>query len=87
MVPKARNMQDHINTELFTLNLFTTNGSAGITVGITTGYELNGRDSITGRNKKLFTAPQRSGQLWGPPSLLSSGSGGVSVAGGKPPGA
>jgi hypothetical protein len=34
---------------------------------------LRNRGSIPGRNKRVFSSPQRPDQLWGPPSLLSGG--------------
>jgi hypothetical protein len=33
--------------------------SWGSSVGITTGYGLDSRDSIPGRGKKFFSSPQR----------------------------
>jgi hypothetical protein len=41
-------------------------------VGIATGYRLDGRSSIPGRDK-IFSSPQRPDRLWGPPSLLFNG--------------
>jgi hypothetical protein len=41
-------------------------------VGITTGYGLDGRGSISGRVKRFFSTPQRPDRLWGPSSLLSN---------------
>jgi hypothetical protein len=43
------------------------------TCGIATGYGLDGRGSIPGRGKRLFSTPQRPDRLWGPPSLLPNG--------------
>jgi hypothetical protein len=39
-------------------------------IGIVTGYELDGRGSIRGREKILCSIPQRRDRLLGPPSLL-----------------
>jgi hypothetical protein len=39
----------------------------------TTGYELDGRSSIPGRDHIFFSSPQRPYQLWDPASLLSNG--------------
>jgi hypothetical protein len=36
-------------------------------VGIQTGYGLNGSGSIRGRGKVFFSSPQVSDRLWGPP--------------------
>jgi hypothetical protein len=43
-----------------------------ISVGVATGYGLDGRGSIPGRSKRHFSSPQRPDRLWGPPSLLST---------------
>jgi hypothetical protein len=44
---------------------------AGIAQSIlSTGYGLDGRDSIPGRDKRFISTPQRPDRLWGPPSLL-----------------
>jgi hypothetical protein len=42
------------------------------TVGIATGFGLDDRISISGRNKILFFTPQRLYRLWDPHSLLAS---------------
>jgi hypothetical protein len=42
-------------------------------VGLMTGYRLNGFGSIPGRGKRFFYAPQRSDLIYGSPSLLWSG--------------
>jgi hypothetical protein len=39
-------------------------------VSIATGYGLDGRGSILGREKRFFSVLQRSGCLWGPHGLL-----------------
>jgi hypothetical protein len=44
-----------------------------ISVGIATGYRLEGRGSILGRDKRFFPIPHCPDRLWGPPSLLSNG--------------
>jgi hypothetical protein len=44
-------------------------------VGIATGYDLNGR-GVGARGpvgSRMLSSPYRRDQLWGPPSLLSSG--------------
>jgi hypothetical protein len=41
-------------------------------IGIATGYELEGRSTILGKDKRFFSNPQRTDQLWVPPSLLSN---------------
>jgi hypothetical protein len=51
-------------------------------VGIATGYELDGRHSIPGRSKKCFSSLQSPGRLWGPISLLHNGFPGL-LHGGK----
>jgi hypothetical protein len=43
--------------------------SSDISVGIATGYGMDGRSSITGRDKILFSPLQRPDLLFGPPSL------------------
>jgi hypothetical protein len=40
-------------------------------VGIPTGYRLDGLSSIPGRVKKYFSSPHCPDRLWSPPSLLS----------------
>jgi hypothetical protein len=47
--------------------------SRDASVGIVTGYRLDGRGSIPGRGKIFFSSPQRPDRLLGPPSLLSNG--------------
>jgi hypothetical protein len=47
--------------------------SRDISVGIATGYGLDGQSSIPGEGKRFFYIPQRSDRLWGQPSFLSSG--------------
>jgi hypothetical protein len=47
--------------------------SRNSSVGIATGYVLDGRDSISGKGKRFFSTPQRPDWLWGPLSLLSNG--------------
>jgi hypothetical protein len=42
-------------------------------VGIVTGYWLDGRGSILGRSKKFLSTPQRPDLLLGLPGLLSNG--------------
>jgi hypothetical protein len=42
-------------------------------VGIPTGYGLDGWGSLPGRGKRFFSTPQSPDRLWGPPSLLPSG--------------
>jgi hypothetical protein len=41
-------------------------------VGIVTGYGLDGCGLIAGRGKRFSSAPQHPDRLWGPPSLLSN---------------
>jgi hypothetical protein len=41
-------------------------------VGIPTGYGLDGLGSIPGRGKIFFSTPQHLARIWGPPILLSS---------------
>jgi hypothetical protein len=55
-------------------------------VGIATGYGLDGRGSIPCRAKRFFSSPQLPDSLWGPLSLISSAPGG-SFTRGKPAGA
>jgi hypothetical protein len=45
-------------------------GSQDCSVGIATGYRLDGGRSIPGRDKRFFSSPLRPDQLWDPPSLL-----------------
>jgi hypothetical protein len=42
-------------------------------VGIATGYGLEGRDSIPGGRKRFFSTPQCPDELWGSPNFLSNG--------------
>jgi hypothetical protein len=42
-------------------------------VGIVTGYGLDGLGSIPGRGKIFFSSPQDPDRIWGPPSLLFIG--------------
>jgi hypothetical protein len=44
-----------------------------ISVGIATGYGLDGRGSIPGRDKKCISSPKRPEWLWGSPSPLFNG--------------
>jgi hypothetical protein len=46
------------------------NRSLESSVGIATGYGLDGRGLIPGRGKRFFSIPQRSDCLWAPDSLL-----------------
>jgi hypothetical protein len=39
-------------------------------VGIVTGYRLDGRCSIHGRCKEFLSSPQRPNRFWNPPSLI-----------------
>jgi hypothetical protein len=41
-------------------------------LGIATGYGMDGRGSIPGRGKSFFSTPQRPEQFWDLPSLLSN---------------
>jgi hypothetical protein len=41
-------------------------------IGIATGYELDGPGSIPG-NARFLSSPQCPDRLWGPPSLLFKG--------------
>jgi hypothetical protein len=51
-------------------------------VGIATGYWLDHRGSIRGRDKKFFSTPERSDRLWGPVSY-PMGTGGSLLPGVK----
>jgi hypothetical protein len=42
----------------------------GSSVGIATGYELDGRDSIPGKYKRVVPTSQCPDPFWGPPSLI-----------------
>jgi hypothetical protein len=42
-------------------------------VGLATGYGLDGRGSFPGRGKRFVSSPQRPDRLWGPPSHLTNG--------------
>jgi hypothetical protein len=61
------------NPETCTLNipLSMGNRSRDCSVGIATGYGLNGPCSIPG-SARFSSSPQRPHRLWDPPSLLSS---------------
>jgi hypothetical protein len=50
-------------------------------VGIATGYGLNGCGSNAGRGKRFFCTPHSPNQLWGPPSFLSNYTAGFFLAG------
>jgi hypothetical protein len=54
-------------------------------VGIVTGYMVEGRGSIHGRCKIFFSVLQRSYRLWGPPTLLTNGYWGIFSLGVKRP--
>jgi hypothetical protein len=61
----------HTTREIFLLyNMYRSRDSS---FGIATGYELEGRSTILGRGKRFFSNPQRTDQLWVPPSLPSIG--------------
>jgi hypothetical protein len=45
-------------------------GSRDSSVGIATSYRLDGRCSIPGKGKKIFSTSQRPDRLWGPSNLL-----------------
>jgi hypothetical protein len=45
-------------------------------VGIATGYELQGRGSISDNGKRFFSTLQDSDKFWGSTSILSKGTGG-----------
>jgi hypothetical protein len=53
--------------------LATAKGSRDSSVGIATGYGLDGRGSISGKDKRFFYTSQRPDRPWDPPSLLSNG--------------
>jgi hypothetical protein len=57
-------------------NLFQKNNSRDSSVGVATGYGLDGLRPIHDGRKRFFSLPQRLDQLWGPHSLLSNGYGG-----------
>jgi hypothetical protein len=65
---------DTLRKELPSLNLFTIYPevfrSRDSSVGITMGYGLDGRGSISGRAKRFPFTPQHPDQFWSPPSLL-----------------
>jgi hypothetical protein len=42
-------------------------------VDIMTGYELDGRGYIPGKDKRFFSSPQCPSRVWSPPSLLYNG--------------
>jgi hypothetical protein len=46
---------------------------ADSSVGIATGYGMDGGGSIPGRGKIFFLTPQRPEQLWGLANLLLNG--------------
>jgi hypothetical protein len=50
-------------------------------VGIATGYKMDGRRSIPGSGKRFFFPPQRPDRLWAPPSFLSSEYGEIFIRG------
>jgi hypothetical protein len=55
-------------------NEYIHNGSRDSAVGIATGRGVGARVPIGARN---FTSSRRPDRLWGPPSLLSNGYGGL----------
>jgi hypothetical protein len=57
---------------LFSSNLFSFHFCRNTSVGIATGYGLDGPGSIPGKDK-IFSAPQCPDRLRGPPSLLYNG--------------
>jgi hypothetical protein len=65
-----------------------THRSRDSSVGIATGYGLDGRgvrDLIPG-GSRIFSFPHNADRLWGPPNLLSNGYGGAFAPGVKRPG-
>jgi hypothetical protein len=48
-------------------------GSWNTSVGIATGYWLDCRGSISGKDKRFFSTPQRPDHLWSALNLQSSG--------------
>jgi hypothetical protein len=58
----------------------------GISVSIVTGYGLGGQGSIPNRGRGFFLCPLRPDLLWGPPSLLYNGYGGLFPGGKGRPG-
>jgi hypothetical protein len=50
-------------------------------VGTGTGYEKEGRGSILGRGKRLFSIPQSPDRLWDPKSLVYNGYRGLLLRG------
>jgi hypothetical protein len=50
-------------------------------VSVAKSYGLDCRSSILGAEKRFFSTPQRPGRLWGIPSFLSNGYGGLFPSG------
>jgi hypothetical protein len=50
----------------FTLNIWRSRETRNSSVSIVTGYGLDGRGSVSGRDKRFFSS-QRVDRLWGPP--------------------
>jgi hypothetical protein len=67
-------------SELFIQNSPQRN-SVDSSVGTTTGFEMDGQDSILVRGKKLFSSPERSDRLMGHPASYPMGIGGCFTAG------
>jgi hypothetical protein len=59
----------HKYTYLLYLKICSLNNS----IGIVTGYELEGRALIPSRDKRIFFIPQRPDRLWCPLNFLSNG--------------
>jgi hypothetical protein len=57
-------------------------GSRDSSVGIATGYRLDGQGYIPGREKKSFSTPQHPDWFWAHPASYPVGTG-VSFPGGK----
>jgi hypothetical protein len=55
------------------MNCHVTVDSRDTSVDTPTGYELEGRGSILGRGKTLFSIPQRPDRLWDPKNLYTMG--------------
>jgi hypothetical protein len=50
-------------------------------VGIAASCRLDGRDSISGRDKRFLSSPQRQDRLWGHQASYPMGTGGSFPAG------
>jgi hypothetical protein len=62
----------NINKNIRLPQIFLLERSRYTSVSTATGCGLDDRGSITDRDKRFFSAPQRPDRFWGPPNLISN---------------